>query len=65
MHERDETMLFSAVAILLAALTLGGLTGRVFPDARAAANEREIKVARYTSCSSTAQMPSSRAGRNG
>ena len=37
MRERDETILFSAVAILLAALTLAGLTSRALADARAAA----------------------------
>ncbi|TSA16775.1 MAG: hypothetical protein D4R74_03920 [Betaproteobacteria bacterium] len=58
MRERDETILFSAVAILLAVLTLGGLSGRALPDARAAAKERQIQIARVASCSSTAEAPS-------
>ena len=57
MRERDETILFSAVAILLAVLTLGGLTGRAVPDARAAAKKRQVQIARVASCSSSAAAP--------
>ena len=62
MHERDETILFSAVAVLFAALTLGGLTGLASPDARAVANEREIHVSRDADCPSTAEAPAARTG---
>lgn len=65
MHERDETILFSAVAILLAALALGSLTDIAFADARAAANARQIQVARYAACSATAAAPAAPAARSG
>ena len=58
MRERDETILFSAIAILLAVLTLGGLTGRALPDARAAAKERQIQIAPVATCTSSAAAPS-------
>ena len=65
MLERDETILFSSVAVLLAAMTLWSVAGFAYPEAQAAGNTREIKVARYTGCASTAQAPPARAGQNG
>lgn len=57
MLERDETILFSAVAVLLASMTLWTVAGFAYPNAQAADNARAIKVARYTACASTAQAP--------
>ena len=54
MGERVETMLFSAIAVLLAAMTLTGLSDLAFRDARAAANGRAPEITRYASCSATA-----------
>jgi len=62
MYERDETILFSAVAVLLAAVTLGSLAGVAFPDARAVTNERELHVSRDAACASTADAPAVRTG---
>jgi hypothetical protein len=49
MHARDETILFSAIAILLAALGLGGAADLASTDARAASNTRELQVSRSVS----------------
>lgn len=54
MNERVETMLFSAIAVLLAATTLTGLSDLAFQDARAAANRHALEVTRYASCAATA-----------
>ena len=62
MHARDETILFSAVTVLLAAVTLAGLSDLAFPGGRAVAEERAIQVARYATCTSTADAPAARSG---
>lgn len=54
MYERDETMLFSAVAVLLAALTIGGLAEAAYPHALSAANAREVHVSRSAACAPAA-----------
>jgi hypothetical protein len=46
MHALDETILFSAVAILLAALGLGGAADLASADARAVTNTRELQGSR-------------------
>lgn len=72
MQARDETILFSAIAILLASLMLGGLADLVSADAHAVANTRELQVSRPaanerelrasgdTVCSSAATAPAQR-----
>ncbi len=62
MHERVETMLFSAIAVLLAAMTLGGLSDLAFPDARAVASERATQFARNSACTATAAASAARSG---
>lgn len=74
MHERDETILFSAIAVLLATLTLGGLADLASPDARAVTNgrelhisravenERKLRVSRDAVCTSTTEAPAVRTG---
>jgi len=57
MQERDETILFSAVGILLAAITLAGLGDLAFSDARAAAKEQQTQFARSPACTATAAAP--------
>lgn len=42
MYARDETLLFSAIAILLAALTLGSLTEFASNDGQGAAQPRAL-----------------------
>lgn len=65
MQEREETILFSAIAVLLAAMTLWTLVGLVYPDAKAATNPREIQFARYATCAVSAEAPSMRSGADG
>ena len=62
MNARVETMLFSAIAVLLAAMTVTGLSDLAFRDARAAANGRTLEATRYASCSAsaTAAAPAAR-----
>jgi len=72
MHAQDETILFSAVAVLLAALALGGLADFVSPDARAVtgthelqvsrpvSNGRELHASRDITCTPAAAMPAVR-----
>jgi len=62
MHARDETILFSAIAILLAALALRGLADLVPLDARAVTDGRELRVSRDAACTSTAAAPAARSG---
>lgn len=74
MYARDETMLFSAIAILLATLTLGGLTELASPDAQAVTKQGELlasrpvanggglEVSREPACASTAAAPAARRG---
>ena len=74
MYARDETMLFSAIALLLATLTLGGLAELAFPDAQAVTKKRELlvsrpvtsggepQVSRDAACASTAAAPAARTG---
>ena len=57
MHERTETVLFSAIAVLLAAMTLGSVSDLAFTDARAVANERAALYARSGNCTATAAAP--------
>jgi hypothetical protein len=64
MDARDETLLFSAIAILLAALTLGSLTELASTDSaaqqrellafRPVANRGESQLSRSGTCVSTA-----------
>jgi len=67
MHERAETILFSTVAVLFAAMTVASLTDIAFADAREAVNARQAQVARYADCTATAAAPAARTGaeRNG
>lgn len=74
MPARDETILFSAIAILLGTLTIAGLADFASPTAQAitskhelqisrpAANARESQVVRDGACSSTAAAPAERSG---
>jgi hypothetical protein len=67
-------MLFSAIAILLAALTLGSLAEFASPDAQAVTNKREPlvsqlvanggerQVSQDAACASTAEAPAARTG---
>ena len=64
MHERAETILFSTVAVLLAAMTLGSLTDIAFADPQDAVNARQVQVARYAACTATAAAPAARTGAN-
>lgn len=72
MHAQDETILFSAIAVLLAALALGGLADFVSPDARAVtgthelqayrsvANGHELHASRDVTCAPAAAVPTAR-----
>jgi len=60
MHERDETMLFSAIAILLATLTLGSLVEFASANAQAVTNAGELRLSRYSACAATATAPAAR-----
>ena len=64
MHERVETVLFSATAVLLAAMTVAGLSDLAFADDRAAANVRATQFARHADCAgtATAAAPAARSG---
>jgi hypothetical protein len=57
MQERDETILFSAVGILLAAITLASLGNLAFPDARAAVKDQPTRFVRSAACTATAAAP--------
>jgi len=57
MQARDETILFSAVGVLLAAITLAGLADLAFADARAAMKQQQTQFARSTACTATAVAP--------
>lgn len=46
MPARDETILFSTIAVLLAALALGGLADFASTDANAFAGTRELRASR-------------------
>lgn len=48
MPAQDETILFSAIAVLLAALALGGLADFASVDANARASARELRVSANT-----------------
>mgnify|MGYP001573184991 CR=1 FL=1 len=73
MPARDETILFSAITILLAALGLGGVADLASTDARAVTNTRELQFSRpfangrelHTygdACTPTAAAPAVRSG---
>jgi hypothetical protein len=74
MHARDETILFSVIAILLVSLGLGGLADLASANAqaftntrelhvsRAVANGRQLHVSRDTACTSAAAAPAARSG---
>ena len=60
MNERVETVLFSAVAVLFAAITLSSLTSLAFPAAPSAGDGYPLHACRDNACTPTAQV--SRAG---
>lgn len=64
MHDRVETVLFSAIAVLLAIMTLAGLSDLAFRDTRAVASEHATQFARYAACTGTATVaaPATRSG---
>lgn len=65
MHERVETILFSAIAVLLAAMTLGGLSDLAFQDARAVTAERATMLARNATCTATAAAAAGASAKRG
>ena len=56
MYARDETLLFAAIAILLATLTLGSLTELASADGQSPAQTRELLATRPIANRGDAQL---------
>lgn len=56
MNERVETVLFSVIAVLFAAITLSSLTSLAFPAAPSAGDGSALHACRDNACTPTEQV---------